>query len=371
MNKKLKERIGIDRTVISNIRLVSISKEKLSANDNVEVYYDASQRRLHWLEDGTGVSYLKIIDNNYFGTFFAGTKVSTNENFNKPFTRMDITINDEDSRNLQNRSMEEYQEYIADIFDYMEKRYGIKVDYSNIELKTLELNATFYIPQPFTDYHRVLRLMMFNMPDSYKKLSQVSNKEKSIGKINSETFESVNKSMKVKIYDKKEQLQNYSISTDSYFMRIEIVLLKGQKIKDSLKTNKVFELTDEDINNYYFKQFEKLFEKRYRKWQIKNQKLLREKISYYRLKKKIWQHDFFQYCSNEEQKNQLPFLLDIEDGKKALKYLDNNSHASRAKKTFETYVLDKRSVYFNKDAEKAEFIIDKVHTLYNFSKKRR
>ena len=230
----------------------------------------------------------------------------------------------------------------------------------------MEINCTFELKEEFYKYHRVLRLMMFNLPKSFRKLGQVSGINKSKQRIEAETFYRGNSSTEVKIYDKKKHLeQTIQFRLEKNMMRIEFILKKSQKIKEVFRSTLVSDLTDEKINKFYYQQFTRLFEKPYRKWQVENGYQLRNMIVNHRNNhKKHWQRNLIQECSNKEQSDQLPLLLDVKDLLTQVKILDKDRHYQRIAKG----ILEQCSyndIYLQNDAEKAEEIIGKVKDAYN------
>lgn len=339
-----------------------IDFEKLQQHDNFIV--DRDGKHTYLLEDGSSFRWLKIEDYNMFGVMCAGTK--KNKCMKQDYSRMDIVVGDKLQGNLQNRTVEEYKDKIKRVFQYLSEEYGISVDLQYLKFSEMEINCTFELEEEFYKYHRVLRLMMVNLPKSFKKMGQVSGVNKKEQCLESETFYRGNASMETKIYDKKKQLkQTIQFVADKNIMRIEFILKKSQKIKEVFKSTLVSDLTDEKINEFYYKQFERLFERPYRKWQIENEKQLNRMIIYHKRKnRKYWKSNLLRECSNKEQKDQIPLLLDIKNLLAQVKVLDKDGHYKRVEKG----ILKQCSysdVYLQHDSDKAEEIITKVHEAYD------
>ena len=77
-----------------------------------------------------------------------------------------------------------------------------------------------------------------------------------------ETINSMNPDVTVHTYRQFVSSEN--------IMRIEFILKKSQKIKEVFKSTLVSDLTDAKLNEFYYSQFIRLFEKPYRKWQMEN-----------------------------------------------------------------------------------------------------
>lgn len=279
---------------------------------------------------------------------------------------MDIFVRDKLHGNLQNKTVVEYQRMIKRIFQYLYEEYGITVNFQNLKFSEMEINCTFELKEEFHKYHRILRLMMFNLPRSFKKLGQISSINKREQRIESETFYRGNSSTEVKIYDKKKHLeQTIQFRLEENMMRIEFILKKSQKIKEVFKSTLVSDLTDEKINQFYYQQFIRLFEKPYRKWQIENGIQLKNMITYHKERnKRYWKSNLLRECSNKEQLNQIPLLLDVKDLLTQVKILDKDRHYQRIARG----ILEQcryNDIYLQNDAEKAEEIIGKVKDAYN------
>lgn len=294
----------------------------------------------------------------------AGTKKTAR--MKQDYARMDIFVRDKLHGNLQNKTVVEYQRMIKRIFQYLYEEYGITVNFQNLKFSEMEINCTFELKEEFHKYHRILRLMMFNLPRSFKKLGQISSINKREQRIESETFYRGNSSTEVKIYDKKKHLeQTIQFRSEENIMRIEFVLKKSQKIKEVFQSTLVSDLTDEKINDFYYQQFTRLFEKPYRKWQIENGNQLKNMITYHKGRnKRYWKSNLLRECSNKEQLNQIPLLLDVKDLLTQVKILDKDRHYQRIARG----ILEQcryNDIYLQNDAEKAEEIIGKVKDAYN------
>lgn len=316
------------------------------------------------MEDGSSFRWLKIEDFYLFGVMCAGTKKTTQ--IKQDYARMDIFVGEGSQGNLQNKMVVEYQRMIKRIFQYLYEEYGVTVRLQNLKFSEMEINCTFELKEEFYKYHRVLRLMMFNLPKSFKKLGQISGINKSKQRMEAETFYRGNSSTEVKIYDKKKQLeQTIHFCLEENIMRIEFILKNSQKIKEVFDSTLVSDLTDEKINQFYYQQFIRLFLKPYRRWQIENGNQLKNMIIYHKNKnKRFWKTDLLRECSNKEQINQIPLLLDINDFLTQIKVLDKDRHYKRTANSILKQCSDD-DIYLQHDAEKAEEIFGKVKDAYN------
>ncbi|MBC5688692.1 hypothetical protein H8S37_07075 [Mediterraneibacter sp. NSJ-55] len=361
MDKKLFERIGIDRTEVKGFHIKSLDFKKLRKHQSVTLEEHGDIE--HQLENGSSFAKLKITDNKYFGTFFIGTQKRNTSYI--LYTRMDITIQDRNYGNLCNSTMVQYKERLIQIQQYLSDEYGIIVDISELRLSTLEINCTFEIKHYFHKYHRALNLMMYNLPDTYGKISEYKKKDKTNVRFESETFYRGNQRMQIKIYDKKRQLHDAGIcSIDQHVMRIEFVLKTAAKIKEVFGTNKVNLFTDSMITNFYNYQFYKLFVHKYQIWRQHNSQFLHQMIIKHKKNSpKNWQRNLLTECRNIELQNRIPVILEIEDLFEQIKLLDKSGHYARTK----TSILKKMNsedVYLQHDAQKVQEILTTVYKIY-------
>ena len=91
------------------------------------------------------------------------------------------------------------------------------------------------------------------------------NKEKR--RVELETIIRKNNSIELNVYNKTEQLKSKGIKVDDYppIMRVEIKLLSSKRIKQAFKTNRLNDLTNEQINIFYKKQVDKYIKMGYEK----------------------------------------------------------------------------------------------------------
>lgn len=356
------ERIGLDRTVLSGFRIISIDFEKLLKCDNAVI--DREGKFTYLLNNGESFRWMKIEDRKMFGTLCAGVKKE--KYFKIDYARIDICIGNSYQSNLQNLTVIEYKQRIKEVFHYLCDVYGVVADMREIRLSEMEINCTFQLKGEFFKYHRVLRLMMFNLPKSFRKMGQVQNVNKKENRLESETFYRGNTLTEIKLYDKAKQLEDTGHFVDKEnIIRIEFVLKKPQKIREVFNSALAADLSDKKINEFYYEQFIKLFEKPYQKWEIENGKQLMEMIICHKRKsKRYWKSNLLRECANREQIDQIPVLLDVKHLLIQVKALDKDGHYKRV----ENGILKQcnyNDIYLQDDSDKIKEILDRVHEIYN------
>lgn len=263
-------------------------------------------------------------------------------------------------------SIQNYKQRITEIFTYLYEEYGVLIDETDTRISLMEINCTFKINDSFHKYHRALRLLMYLLPDYYKKITEVQKKNSNSVSLETETFYRGNKSMQIKIYDKKRQLEDtIGYEHKNNLLRIEFVLKTSQKIREVFHGNYLKDITDQKINDLYIKEFNRLFAKQYQTWRKENGAMLKALIEEYKKCYSIhWQRNLIQALRNKEQIDRVPVLLEIEDLLEQIKFLDNKGHYKRIERSIINKCLPD-DVFLQKDSQKIEEIITKVNRIYS------
>lgn len=362
---KLIERVGIDKVIINGFRIVKANLKKLRKRNNVTL--EEQGKATYLLEDGESFKFMKIKDNRMFGTLVAGSKDT--RPYKTDYQSVEIVIRDPETANLQNLTVEEFKERVEVIFSYLEEEYGIVIDKTETRISYMEINCTFYTKEEFQRYHRVLGLMMYNLPNKSKKMIQIDKVNPREDSREVETYYRGNKSMEIKIYDKKRHLKRIKgYEAPESIMRIELILRTAQKVKEVFGTNSLWDLTDKMVNEYYYNQAEKLFEKRFRWWKRENSKQLENLIMKHKEKNgQNWQQKLLDECCNYEMEKRIPLLLDIEDLLEQVKRIQRNGQFSRTKKSLLKKCTE-RDVFLQKDNDRMKEILKKIEQAFQIYK---
>jgi len=175
---------------------------------------------------------------------------------NQFFVHLELSIIDDGYHNLNCINADGLRDRLDQIKEFLNTEYGITVDFNNAKLKKMEINKTIVLSHPFEDYQRPLTLMMSLFPKALRLKSETDyiRKEKLFLKRSIKTYydTSGKDGITIKIYDKKEQLKVvHKIQVSQNYLRFELVLNAESKIKNTLGTNAVSEITDKAINNYF------------------------------------------------------------------------------------------------------------------------
>lgn len=268
----------LDKAVFSNISIVEfqdmeglIEKGILEINTSPVKYITA---------EGQEFNRLTIENDGLIDRLVAGAKLMNGKYIN--YCILQTTVKRKEAGNLVGYTTGDYFDHLQMIAAHLAFDYGINVDFSDVSVKELEINRTFRLDNDFSEYHRVINLIMSNLP-SYLK-NQMDYKQVKKDNTEYETYYAATKKnsksdryLLLKIYNKTKALEKIIVLTDSY-MRVEIRLIGSERVKRAFHTNRFAELTDEIINAYFDGQMQTMIVKPYRKWQEQQRKYLKKLI---------------------------------------------------------------------------------------------
>lgn len=360
---EIREKIALlDKIEFGGISILDfIDFDSLIKKDILEL---SSSPVRYMTASGKAFNKLMIENDGLIDKMIAGAKVMGNKRVD--YCNLSTTIKNDESGNLSCYTVYEYLEQLKKIQSHLKSDYGIIVDFSDITLKELEINRTFKLDGDFETYHRVLNLIMTNLP-SYMK-NQMDYKKVTKGCSEYQTYyatsKMANKSKRyllLKIYNKSKAIENIILITDSY-MRVEFRLVGAEKIKRALGTNKFAELTDLIINDYFDAQIQKMLVQPFQKWKKGRDKYLLELMKEQRQKDiRHWQTNVLRILQNEEISKKRPILLDIEEIIPLVDKLDLKSNRrSDVKRNFRKQSQKYETVFCNGDDLKMVEILDKL-----------
>ena len=313
---------------------------------------------------GQTFNKLLIENDGVINKLIAGSKIIGNKRVD--YCNLETTIKPTGTGYLVCYTVEDYLGRLIEIQEHLEKSYGIIADFSDINIKEVEINRTFKLEENFENYHRVLNLIMTNLPQYLK--NQMDYKKVMNGSSEYQTYyatsKTTNKSKRYllfKIYNKTKAIENIILLTDSY-MRVEFRLVGAEKVKKALGTNKFAELTDKIINNYFDEQIDKLIKKPFEKWQKDRNKYLVGLMKKERERDiRHWQSNVLRILQNEEIAQKRPVLLDIEELIPLVNQLDlKPNRRYDVKSNFREQSKKFETVFCNNDHLKMNEIIDKL-----------
>lgn len=361
--EEVQERTALlDKIVFGNIQILQFADMKdLIDREIVEV---STSKVKYVTASGEEFSTLLIEQDGVIDKMKAGSMMSKGKKVD--YCSLETTVGNEEFGNLYCYTFDDYIGKLMTIQDHLEAEYGIVADLSDMTVKEIEINRTFRLNGDFEQYHRVLNLIMTNLPSQFrnqsdwKKVEKGSSRYQTYCATSSRTQKS-KRYMLFKIYDKTAALEQTIVLTDSY-MRVELRLIGAEKVKKALHTNRFFEMSDELFNSYFDDQMYKLIQKPLSKWKSTRDKKLLELIKGERSRDiRHWQTNVLRILQNEEIAQKRPVLLDIEELIPLIDKLDLSANRKwDVKNNFRKQAKKYESVFCNNDHLKLDEIIQKI-----------
>ena len=285
-----KNYFGIDKATIGGFEIMSIDNEKLSKIKNVTSFND---KYLYFVSNGIysefDFSYINIKKTPHFKSFTAGIKKVGHKNIS--YVYIEVT-NDDDKpeKNLYPLTTEEFSRKIDSIITFLSENYGIELIKTEFKFKDIEISLNLTLKEKFDSYYPVFDTMLNLFPKSYKNKNIHKDGTSTTG-----TFKAQNSRLSISIYNKKKQmLDTHNYLLHSELARFEYTLKNSKKIKEIFSTDKIDDITDEMLKNFFKKQLEKDFFKNYTNHIKKMKKTLSSHMKDI-LNKKNWKKELIQY----------------------------------------------------------------------------
>lgn len=234
----------IDKTKITGFDLLDLDTE--IANPNSYVINADSSKNIILTPSGNYHS-VRIRRNDFSDAPFDLFDIRKGINPSSPIKTLEITQNDPLTRNLYGFTFEELNHRLYEVDDYLISS-GILCDWESARFKYLEINKTFPIDYEFNDYQRIMSMFVTSLKASLK-FSRITFDIKRDGTVYYCGAE--NSSMRMKIYDKSNELAELGVKAPHNLLRFELVFKDEESIKRYFGTSMVKEFTDELIQNVF------------------------------------------------------------------------------------------------------------------------
>lgn len=352
----------LDKAVFSNISILGFSNiENLIQRGIVEINTSPVK---YITAEGQEFNRLTIENDGLIDRLVAGAKLMNGKYIN--YCILQTTVQKKEAGNLVGYTTGDYFDHLQMIAAHLAFDYGIEVDFSDVSVKELEINRTFRLDNDFSEYHRVINLIMSNLP-SYLR-NQMDYKHVAKDNTEFETYYAASKQnnksdryLLLKIYNKTRALQKIIVLRDS-FMRVEIRLIGSERVKRALHTNRFAELTDEIINAYFDGQMQNMIVRPYRRWQEQQRKYLKKLMEQQRKDDiRHWQTNVLRILQNQEIDQKRAVILDVGqlmDIVDTLKLSANRKYD--VKSNFRKQAQKYETVFYNGDDRKMEELIEKL-----------
>ena len=379
-NENLKFNIGgtrLDKIGLKDGEIISIDdleqlkqRNVLFVNEKSKKSDDESQNTSdkYVTRNNQSFSYMKIKKDGEINQLKAGKS-----GFGKQYVTLQTNVCDGNIGNLQGNTVKEYHEQIKRIEKKLQSNYGIQASFDNSTVNYIEINRTFRLEHDFNAYSRDIELILAEMPrmnyvsefgdtlldNTYfeEKFNQIEahtvwNKQ---GKSKNKQFQMVS------IYNKSKQIRG-AIYLGGDCMRFEITLVGVKNIQSAFKTTKLYELTDEKINQYFAEQIDKLIVKPLDRWRAKRNAYLKKLIKSEREKDIYnWQVNVLRVLNTQENIHHgKPCLLDVSELYPIIDKIKDISRKQRVKDRFLVQAEKYEKIFCNRDDLKLQEIIDKL-----------
>lgn len=380
MNQKLIERVGIDRSTVTNFDLVGIDFERLQSKITAEEAIVNTQAEFELVSDGqTGLIVpdiqtgeqriikkleLKAYDVGYLSIQW---KVDTLHGIEKPICKLAVNVTS-GNNNLQNLTVDEYKQRLNEVFELLATDYGIYIDYSNLLITEIEINVTVKLDKPFREYRQCFDLIRLNMANRFRDAKgnvksavwYQSNPDNQTSEI--QTIYVSNNDIELKLYNKVQQLIDtcvIRVDAETDMLRVEYKVMKPRALKNPFGDASISALTDEKLKQWFHDRFYRDIASRFYKWHEANLKQLADTLRPHVEASRYYINPFIRECRQyKELHGGFPLLFDIEDLRYALKAVKGSKNLARRFNAVKSKLIYEHDLVGNLD--KMTEILNKV-----------
>lgn len=370
---ELEHRARLDKLSLSGVGIEKIADPEKLEKDGI--LNNGKSKMKYWTLNGEKFTNLVIKDDS-FGKIKAGV------NYGKGtlYSTFSTSVKNNFGTNLICNSVIDYRNQIENTKTYLEKVYGVIVNFENSIVNSIEINKTFKIDHSISDYKRPLEVIAWNIPRKKRmNLVQRFDKKTSEGFTTETMVITSKKNYKVKngktskskqyeeliFYSKTKQIQKLIVLSEEY-LRVEIKIVSAAKIRKMLGTNKFYKITDDIINDFFDDEIKKLIIDQYEIWKNKRDKKIL-KIMKEQRKSDIhnWIVHTLLLLFDEEIQKGVPVMLDIKELLPLIDDLgiDDCKRRYKIRESFKRQAKKRATTFCNDDDTKLYEIIDKLQTV--------
>lgn len=303
------DEVLIDQIILSDVRVVEIMDlENLFSQGIIKM--DGSDL-VYQTAVGQSFTVLHIADDVVTG--FVAKAVKKNGGIYQ-FSTMIVSVKpDGQFGNLCCNRYDECWAHLLEIQDHLKSRYGVIISYNMAKLKSIELNKTFPLEYPFTNYRRSLSYLMRYLSTTLNNQTDHHTRVKDYSSYYATTKRKTKSKdyLDLKIYDKTKALR---LDIDVSYMRVELTFVGTTKIKRNFGTNLFADFNDELITRVYQNTIERYIRKPLAQAQKKREgKLLTILKSEHKKGDNGWITKSLRRIMNTEIEEAVPFLLDVHE----------------------------------------------------------
>ena len=245
-----------------------------------------------------------------------------------PYGQIELSPRNVYGENFHNMTVEILQKHLLDLTEYLDTYYGIIVDFTCAEYKSMEINVTFPLIGKYETYRRAVMAIISNVP--YKKKIGRHSEEENMYIKDHEAYVG-NRSLEVKIYNKSKKsidekdLLPDDVSAQLDYMRIEFCLLKKEVIKRHFGTAGIGSITQDDVEEAYKALFDSRIKRAHQIWKASSERILKSKVKAAYKRRTAhggrWISALLEMLRDDELRSQYPIVLASEQLEEEIKEL--------------------------------------------------
>ena len=307
----INENVLVDQIVLNNIVIKDIRDMKHLAEEGIirinkhPPYYN--------IKPGMSFSSLSIEADGKIVSMRAG--IANQRGVHVPFCFLTVSVPaDPVQKNLRCLTLKEYKEYLGSIRQHLYKQYGIEIYLNDAGVKEIEINRTLQLKHSYGEYGRIFRLIMKKLPGhlcNRMTFQKSSDNGEMTYYASSKKSNHSSRYLDFTIYD-KSYCSGLDKDFDKSICRFEVRLIGTQRISRAFGTNRLSELSDEMITEYFYTFIENNILNRISKWIRERNRLLKKKVLATK-GKGYWLINLLRDYSDWEIEHRYPFLLDVEE----------------------------------------------------------
>lgn len=269
---------GIDKTILRNIKLISINLDllKLKKQENTLNRIDQTGITTYvWdseKEENVEINYIKIVDNKRFTNFAFGVVLCNNKTKIEPYVKIETSVSyfeqngELRGNNSKPLSMEEYIEFVNQIKDYLEEEYQVVIDITEAKWEEVEIARQFTLKENYCKYSYILENLYFLAParmwgmeeDKRKKAHGLQHeRDKEYGTY-VDSMCLGNASIGEIFYNKTKQLKKTKgIELEVEFMKVELKIKNSNQYDTAFGNKTIYQIADKDLKEYFLERLSK------------------------------------------------------------------------------------------------------------------
>ena len=178
MSKKINSTIALcDKVVLYNVAVCDVLDLENLETQGIATANRSSAAGVVLTSSGEAFSSLTLDKCALFDAF--SVRAGKKSGYPYIYSRLELSIDRGDGTfNLRCWTMDEIKERLKEIERYLSDEWGILIDTNCSKFKTIEVNRTLQLDEPYSSYVRPLRTMFQLLPKGKRKIGRASCRER-------------------------------------------------------------------------------------------------------------------------------------------------------------------------------------------------